>query len=285
MDRREARDSLRDKDQQLATLQALQTSRTYVIRTADGALPDRSDPTKNAMIGLMLGLVLGLGLAFAIEALDTRVRSATRSAIGSACRCWRGSRRRRKRSRRMTSSSCWRSQRERTPRHSGCCARTSISRCSSTTARGRYWSRARSSRRASRRPRRTWPIAEARAGRRVALVDLDLRIPYLDRFFGLMHAAGHHRRRAREHRARASRTADRSRHGGSAPTPRGIHIRHRTATPPTRASSTCSSQAHAHPIRESSSAAGAWARSFAGCTRRTTSSSSTRRRFCGSATR
>ena len=33
-------------------------------------------------------------------------------------------------------------------------------------------------------------IAEARAGRRVALVDLDLRVPYIDRFFGLVHAQG-----------------------------------------------------------------------------------------------
>ena len=33
-------------------------------------------------------------------------------------------------------------------------------------------------------------IAEARAGRRVALVDLDLRVPYIDRFFGLTHANG-----------------------------------------------------------------------------------------------
>jgi succinoglycan biosynthesis transport protein ExoP len=33
-------------------------------------------------------------------------------------------------------------------------------------------------------------IAEARAGHRVALVDLDLRRPYLDRFFGLTHAEG-----------------------------------------------------------------------------------------------
>ena len=33
-------------------------------------------------------------------------------------------------------------------------------------------------------------IAEARAGRRVALVDLDLRVPFIDRFFGLTHANG-----------------------------------------------------------------------------------------------
>ena len=69
--------SLRSKDEQLATLQALQTQRTYVIRTADGAAKIAPTPKRNALFGLMLGLVLGLGLAFLVEALDTRVRSAT----------------------------------------------------------------------------------------------------------------------------------------------------------------------------------------------------------------
>ena len=75
-DRTKLATSLRDKDQQLATLQALQTSRTYVIRTADGAGQIAPTPKKNAMLGLILGLVLGLGLAFLVDALDTRVRSA-----------------------------------------------------------------------------------------------------------------------------------------------------------------------------------------------------------------
>src|SRR4029078_3962935 len=69
--------SLRDKDQQLATLQALQTSRTYVIREAAGAAQIDTTPSKHSLIGLMLGLVLGLGLAFGIEALDTRVRTSS----------------------------------------------------------------------------------------------------------------------------------------------------------------------------------------------------------------
>lgn len=68
--------SLREKDQQLATLEALQTSRTYVIRTADEATKVSPQPRRNAVLGLLLGLVLGTGLALAIEALDTRVRSA-----------------------------------------------------------------------------------------------------------------------------------------------------------------------------------------------------------------
>lgn len=68
--------SLRDKDEQLATLEALQTSRTYVISTAEGAGQVSPQPRRDAMLGLMLGLVLGIGLALVLEALDTRVRSA-----------------------------------------------------------------------------------------------------------------------------------------------------------------------------------------------------------------
>jgi Mrp family chromosome partitioning ATPase len=67
--------SLRDKDQQLATLEALQTSRTYVISTAEGAGKVSPQPRRDAMIGLFLGAVLGIGLALLLEALDTRVRS------------------------------------------------------------------------------------------------------------------------------------------------------------------------------------------------------------------
>jgi capsular exopolysaccharide synthesis family protein len=67
--------SLRDKDQQLATLEALQTSRSYVISTAEGAAKMSPQPRRDAMLGLLLGLVLGIGLALALEALDTRVRS------------------------------------------------------------------------------------------------------------------------------------------------------------------------------------------------------------------
>jgi Mrp family chromosome partitioning ATPase len=67
--------SLRDKDQQLATLEALQTSRTYVISTADGAAKVSPQPRRDATLGLLLGFVLGIGLALVLEALDTRVRS------------------------------------------------------------------------------------------------------------------------------------------------------------------------------------------------------------------
>jgi polysaccharide biosynthesis transport protein len=67
---------LAENEQQLRLLEALQTSNAFVVRTAAEAEQVRPRPVRNAVLGLALGLFLGIGIAFLWEALDTRVRRA-----------------------------------------------------------------------------------------------------------------------------------------------------------------------------------------------------------------
>jgi len=68
--------SLIEKDQQLATMEALQTSNASVVQPAGEAPKVQPRPARNALLGVMLGLVLGIALAFLWDALDTRIRTA-----------------------------------------------------------------------------------------------------------------------------------------------------------------------------------------------------------------
>ena len=72
--------TLLEKSQQLTTMQTLQTSNASVIRTAGAASQTQPRTIRNAAFGLALGLLLGLGLIFLVESLDTRVRSADEQA-------------------------------------------------------------------------------------------------------------------------------------------------------------------------------------------------------------
>jgi tyrosine-protein kinase len=67
---------LLSKDQQLATMEALQTGNATLIKRAGNAGQVAPTPVRNGLLGLLVGLALGLGLAFLRDHLDTRVRSA-----------------------------------------------------------------------------------------------------------------------------------------------------------------------------------------------------------------
>jgi len=60
-------------EQQLRTLEALQTSNASLLRPAAGAVKVRPKPVRNAVLGIVLGLLLGVAFAYLWEALDTRV--------------------------------------------------------------------------------------------------------------------------------------------------------------------------------------------------------------------
>jgi tyrosine-protein kinase len=73
--------SLVDRQQTLQSMQALQSSVASVLRQADGAVLTQPKTVRNGVLGLIVGLVLGLGLAFLREALETRVRTAKEVSV------------------------------------------------------------------------------------------------------------------------------------------------------------------------------------------------------------
>lgn len=79
------RSTLIEKREQLRTLQALQTSNAFVVRTETLAEQVKPTPLRNTVLGLILGLMLGVALAFAFDALDTRLRNAEQisAALGA----------------------------------------------------------------------------------------------------------------------------------------------------------------------------------------------------------
>lgn len=75
-----ARDSLvarlTTSRQQLETRLALQTANAQVVSRPDGATKVRPRPLRNGVLGLVVGLMLGLAAVFLRDALDTRVRTS-----------------------------------------------------------------------------------------------------------------------------------------------------------------------------------------------------------------
>jgi polysaccharide biosynthesis transport protein len=68
--------SLVGKEQELRLLEALQTSNAFVVRPSTRAPQVQPKTTRNVILAIMFGLAFGLLFAFLWEALDTRLRSA-----------------------------------------------------------------------------------------------------------------------------------------------------------------------------------------------------------------
>jgi polysaccharide biosynthesis transport protein len=168
---------------------ALATRNARVVQPADGAVQVSPRPRRNGALGLAVGIVLGIGLAFLREALDTRVRSVEeigeRLKLTLLGRLPEPSRRLRRRNELVMSAEPHGPQSEafRTLRTNieftrvGHDIRT-ILVTSAVEKEGKSTTAA------------NLALALARGGQRVALVDLDLRRPFLDNFFDVRERPG-----------------------------------------------------------------------------------------------
>lgn len=171
------------RQQQLQTLEALQTSNASLVRRATGAVQVQPRPLRNGFVGLALGLIVGIGLALLWEALDTRVRSAEdiehRLRLPLLARLSEPSRRLQRKNALAMISDATGHQAE-----SFRMLRTSIDFVNLDRHARVIMVTSALDREGKSTTIANLAVAFARTGRRVVLVDLDLRRPALARFFG-----------------------------------------------------------------------------------------------------
>jgi Mrp family chromosome partitioning ATPase len=172
------------KRNQLDQYIALLTRNAVPVKSADHATQIQPRPVRSGFLGLALGIVLGVGLAFLREALDTRVRSAEeieeQLGLPLLARVPEPPRRLRKHDKPVMLAEPHGSQAEVFR-----LLRTNLEFVRLTHNPRTILVTSALEREGKSTTSANLAIALARAGQRVALVDLDLRRPALARFFDL----------------------------------------------------------------------------------------------------
>ena len=175
---------LLSKQQDLQSARALQGGNLLVVQSATSAPQTQPKTKRNVAIGLVLGLLLGAGLALLANALDNRARSAEEmaAALGMAllARVPEPPRKLRRQNRLAMLND--------KPGEAGEAyrkLRTNFDFANLTASARTVLVTSAIEKEGKSTTVSNLAVAMARGGRRVILVDLDLRRPFIDRLFGL----------------------------------------------------------------------------------------------------
>jgi len=174
--------NLTDKEQQLETALTLQTSTATVVRIPHAAHKVQPKPVRNGILGLALGLIVGLALALLRDALDLRARTAgeiaSETGLTLLARIPRPKRKLRRKNRLVMLADPFSPHAEAVR-----ALRTNLEFANLQTQARTIMVTSAVEQEGKSTTAANLALALTRAGERVILVDLDLRRPFLHRFF------------------------------------------------------------------------------------------------------